>query len=491
MIRRTPTGRRSSPFPWGRAHGTAVARGTTHPRRRRHRVERGAVLWLGQLRLGRSLPGLLLGRSLPGLLLGRLSLGLLLVGLSASQATTQETGLLRRGSALEQSRSLLSTPRAALFGASSAPGLLEAWGQEAPVNRQQYRVGPGDELALAIGAPTDLLLPVTVSADGVLLVPTIGAIDIRGLSLSEAQERAAEQCRAAYPQASISLHLIRPAIVRLPVTGMVEEPGTYALPATARLADLISAAGGLRPSADTRRVQIHALDHTVRIADLLLWQTLGTGSGNPILYSGDRVHVPPASETYRVRGTFPRGEETVTGASLVDRPFEPRSRLLAAHEGDNLAFVLEAVGGFEAGHCEPGVWVTRARLAQGERRWVPLDQAAGFLMHPGDIVDIPFRPEWIAVAGSINHPGLYPFLAGQTVADYVFAAGGPTLTGKNNGWEIWDPVTGQRHGAAPHDSLAAGMQVWVPERRAHWISTLLTPIGTAVALVVSIVAITR
>ena len=448
------------------------------------------------------------------------------LSLLSADSGAQEGALPRRAGGWEQSRALrqLETRTGAWEGTLSR--LSAEWGFEAPVDPNEYRVGPGDELVLSIGSPTDLLLPLTVTADGALLIPSVGAVDLRRLTLREAEQLVAERCRPAYPQALISLHLVRPALLRIPVTGLVTEPGIYTLPGTARLADLLQVAGGLRPSADSRRIQVGTRDDAVRLADYLTWRTLGRGDGNPLLRSGEQVHVPPATASYRVRGTYGVEDEPAAGSSVIDRPFEPQVRLIAAKGGDDLAFVIEAAGGLPAGHCETGVWVTRAtgerdrrpinddvdaddderddehddrndqndnhRNENGKARiWVPLDACPGFKMRPGDIVDVPFCREWIAVAGSINRPGLYPYLAGQTVGDYVLAAGGPTLTGKNNGWEIWDPVTGERHSAAPQDTLSAGEQVWVPERRAHKISTLLTPIGTAVALVVSIVALTR
>ncbi len=415
------------------------------------------------------------------------------LNLLSADSGAQEGALPRRAGGWEQSRALrqLETRTGAWEGSLSR--LSAEWGFEAPVDRSEYRVGPGDELVLSIGSPTDLLLPLTVTADGALLIPSVGAVDLRRLTLHEAEQLVAERCRPAYPQALISLHLVRPALLRIPVTGLVTEPGIYTLPGTARLADLLQVAGGLRPSADSRRIRIGTRGDAVCLADYLTWRALGRGEGNPLLQSGEQVHVPPATASYRVRGTYGAEDEPAAGSSVIDRPFEPRVRLIAAKGGDDLAFVIEAAGGLPAGHCETGVWVTRMRDGENDeaRIWVPLDACPGFEMRPGDIVDVPFCREWIAVAGSINRPGLYPYLAGQTVGDYVLAAGGPTLTGKNNGWEIWDPVTGERHSAAPQDTLSAGEQVWVPERRAHKISTLLTPIGTAVALVVSIVALTR
>ena len=64
-------------------------------------------------------------------------------------------------------------------------------------------------------------------------------------------------------------------------------------------------------------------------------------------------------------------------------------------------------------------------------------------------------------------------------------------SGAKSGWQLVYPGDTKRRGAAPSDTVSAGSRVWVPERRAYTIATLLTPIGSAVAVIVSVLALTR
>ncbi len=359
-------------------------------------------------------------------------------------------------------------------------------GIEGMVDPTTYRIAPGDEMALSIWGSVDLTLPLEVTADGALIVPTVGMVPVGGLTLAEAGEHVRGACATAYPHSTISLSLVRPGLLRISITGQALDPGTYEIVHTFRLADLVEIAGGLRTGADTRHLCVTHADGSQLYCDLLAWQVDGREDGNPVLCGGDRVHVLPAEDTYRVRGVMPEGiEQDLPASSLLDRPFRSETRLIPAREGDHLDFALRASGRLGTHVCADGVWLERTDEG---RRWIPLSTADRVALRAGDVVEIPFCREWVAVNGAVVRPGYYPFLPGQTVVDYVSLAGGPSALGRNSGWKIYDP-RGNASRAASSDTVAAGARIWVPERRSQTLATVLTPIGSAVALVVSIVAL--
>ncbi len=365
---------------------------------------------------------------------------------------------------------------------------------ETAVDPARYRMAPGDRVAISIWGTTDEVMQLAVAADGALVVPSVGVVPVAGLTLNEASEQVRDRCRELYPNAEVTLTLVRPALLRVPITGLVAAPGIYEVLATYRLGDLLTVAGGVLGGADLRRVEVHGADGETRICDFLAWRVDGEEAGNPALRSGDRMHIPPLRHAYRVRGLLPSGlEDAPDRSAFVDRPFEARSRLIAARDGDTLDFVLRAAGGPRAELCADGVWVLRATDEGGDTRriWVPAGETAGFAMQPGDAVELPFCGDWVAVGGAVTRPGLYPYLPGETVADYVYAAGGPNQFGRSGGWKVRYPGDEKDHGAAASDSVIAGSRIRVPERREHTLSVILTPVATAVALIVSVVALAR
>lgn len=411
--------------------------------------------------------------------------GGVLLCLLAAQAFAGNLGTWERSDAtvpeLTDDASMLSR---ALETARRAPDGRTIIPLQDAIDPDTYRLGPGDRLVLGIWGATDLILDVVIAADGTLLVPSVGAIPIAGITLREGAARVKATAAASYAQSEMTLTLANPGLIRVPITGQVASPGIYELAATYRIADLIRLAGGLLPGAQTRAIEIHRDGTAVREIDLLAHFTDGVVADNPPLYAGDRVHVPPAAESYRVRGIFRPTVEIARG-SVIDRPFEPQTMRISAKADDDLAFLLRATG---AACDAQGVWVMRRDEAP---TWIAPDETAGFTLAPGDIVEIPFAREWIAVGGAVTRPGLYPYLPGETVADYVYAAGGPSINGRHSGWRMILADSGRRHDAAPADSVPAGTRIIVPERRSYTLSTYLTPLGTAAALVVSIIALNR
>jgi protein involved in polysaccharide export with SLBB domain len=371
---------------------------------------------------------------------------------------------------------------------------------EGPIDPDTYRLAPGDRLILSIWGAASEGVPLVVAADGSLVVPSVGVLPVDGLTLSAATAALRERARSLYPGAQITLTLLRPALLRIAITGLVATPGMYEIPAGYRLGDLIELAGGLRESANDRRIRIEHRDGAESVCDLLAWRIDGLADGNPGLGTGDRVFVSQLEGAYRVRGLLPSAlEEVPARSSAVDRPFETRTRLIAAAPGDDLAFALRAAGGLGPEFCADGVWVEHGAAAPPagadrgvsapERRWVDLADAGHFAMQPGDVIEVPFCGEWVAVGGSVVRPGLYPYLPGETVAHYVYAAGGPSQVGRTGSWKIRAPSVPGEHSAADTDTVVAGTMIRVPERRTQTIANLLSPVALAAAVVVSIVAL--
>ncbi|MBD3235486.1 MAG: hypothetical protein GF330_02140 [Candidatus Eisenbacteria bacterium] len=378
------------------------------------------------------------------------------------------------------SRDLLQESERQRPGSAVTPASLPL---EAAIDPERYVLSPGDLLTLTIWGSVELFYDLTVTSDGVLLVPAVGVVAADGATLADTEARLRERCAEAYPQSQVALSLVRPAVLRIPITGLVQMPGSHQLISSSRLLDLVQTAGGLREGADRRAIEIQRADGSRLRCDLLAWEIDQLAGGNPVLRSGDRVHIRAIELGYRVRGLPHYASRVGSGAAS---PLEAETRWISHREGDTLDFALRAAGGLGPFFCDEEVRVLR----DGKRLLVRIDDASGLRMQPGDVVEVPFCREWVSVGGAVNRPGPFPFMPGQTVADYVYLAGGPNLRGRHSGWQLLDEE-GARHSAAPGDSVSAGAQLWVPERRAHTYATILTPIASAVALLVSIVALTR
>src|SRR5512140_2247302 len=69
------------------------------------------------------------------------------------------------------------------------PSLPASVPLDAPVNSAEYHVGPGDLFAVSIWAAIPVEYQLTVTPEGSLLIPNVGMLDVRGLTLEEVQQQ--------------------------------------------------------------------------------------------------------------------------------------------------------------------------------------------------------------------------------------------------------------------------------------------------------------
>ncbi|HEY9298793.1 MAG TPA: polysaccharide biosynthesis/export family protein, partial [Phormidium sp.] len=119
-----------------------------------------------------------------------------------------------------------------------------------------YRLGAGDVLAIAVQRFPELSVQAAVGPEGDIVLPLVGTVSVRGLTLDEAREK----IRSGFnqfvidPIVTVGLSAQRP--VQVSVTGEVTRPGLYGLPLLPRIATALLTAGGSTIQADLRQVLI-------------------------------------------------------------------------------------------------------------------------------------------------------------------------------------------------------------------------------------------
>jgi protein involved in polysaccharide export with SLBB domain len=223
---------------------------------------------------------------------------------------------------------------------------------------------------------------------------------------------------------------IRPQGPRVRVAGAVVRPATYELRPGESLADAIRMAGGFRPEADRRRVQIERIvpasqrglsgsdKEFIDITSPLL--ATGNGPTTQKLESGDVVRVFSVSEV-------------VANKIEVDgNVFQPGR--LAYTDGMRLSQALLRAGGLKPGSYLGAVQVSRLQRDSsrvmtrvGLRADGSPDNDIELL--PNDVVRAfstnEFRTErYITVGGAVKRPGQILYQEGMTMRDAILLAGG-------------------------------------------------------------------
>ncbi len=129
--------------------------------------------------------------------------------------------------------------------------------ESAPVNLQDYVIAPSDLLRFQVFREDDLNREVRVSQAGSIRLPLVGSVEVKGKTVSEAQQLLTELYDRDYlvnPQ--INLSVLEYSQRRVSVLGHVNREGFVVFPPeeSMTLIDAISGAGGFQRGANTRRV---------------------------------------------------------------------------------------------------------------------------------------------------------------------------------------------------------------------------------------------
>lgn len=308
-------------------------------------------------------------------------------------------------------------------GISMTPAVPPPGALDQPVDRGEYTVGPGDQFVLSFWGEVNRSVPITVTPEGSLILPVGGAVPVAGLSITDAEGAVVGRLEDYYHDTEMSLSLLSPRILVIHVTGAVESPGGYGVPASTRVSSAIDLAGGVLADASLRRIVIRGSGDEERGVDLVRYARLGDLASNPMVAEGGVIHVP-----------FDRDVVEVWGAVNCPGPYE-------ILRGERLVDALELAGGLRPDANPDDVEIVRF-LEERPDEYIsfavdltspaPLAGGYGLPLRDGDKVLVHRIEGWhqdsrVDVRGEVRFPGAYSIVDGRnTLGDVVQRAGGPT-----------------------------------------------------------------
>jgi protein involved in polysaccharide export with SLBB domain len=233
--------------------------------------------------------------------------------------------------------------------------------------------------------------------------------------LRENKEIAQVQWNSATPAQELLMELqsgdilvVDPMVIKATIVGPVQKPGSYELPAGARVTDLLAKAEGFQPTADLSNVTLVRKEGS-RSIDLLQLFLDAKLENDVELQDGDVLLVPAARKVW------------VVGA--VQRPgaidFQPRLSVIDA---------ISAAGGVR--NLDEAD-LSAVRLVSGEEtRVLNLESAfkgatIPFLpVKPGDVIIVPERAK-AYVFGAVARPGAVRVKGDDNALTAISEAGGP------------------------------------------------------------------
>jgi protein involved in polysaccharide export with SLBB domain len=394
----------------------------------------------------------------------------------ARPAPRPVTGIMRRqagggrlaapGSAARPS-AIPSLPPANAPGPAAAPAAPAApapapsgTGAPAPATGAPvgYKIQPGDILSIRVTGEPDLTRSFSVDDQGNTDLPTVGSIHFAGMTVPDAQAELTTQLKKYIKLFEASIVVAQQTGPKVVVFGEVSKPGTYRLPAGARLLDALSEAGQATQAGDSSKISL-SRRNSIEVRTFDLMALLRDSQENPALENGDLVTVPRKV----VAAVRVDGEVRNAGLLPLDTVRTAYSALLAAGPSDRLDW-------------------TRVRL-QRKDSGIPLtlDLAAAragkseldFPLADGDhLIALAVAPQKIFLSGEVKNPGEREISEGMTIGDAIAASGGYTDTADRSRVELYragsllttvnlDPASGDQRLAAA-TKLAAGDRITVP-----------------------------
>ncbi|MCF7805432.1 MAG: polysaccharide biosynthesis/export family protein [Candidatus Marinimicrobia bacterium] len=188
-----------------------------------------------------------------------------------------------------------------------------------PIDPNEYIVGPGDRFALYIESIEAQYLELMVSPTGTFLIPSVGDINVLGLTLKEMKENVREKIKEVYANSQSGIVLTMPRIISVYLVGAVQNPGSYDIFYTSRVSDLFEHSQTSSLFKKPKRLQIIRDGDTLSL-DYTQYLYEGKISENPKLLSGDIVFIGEANLGITVTGfvASPGIYPYIPGFSYVD-----------------------------------------------------------------------------------------------------------------------------------------------------------------------------
>ena len=159
---------------------------------------------------------------------------------------------------------------------------------------EEYRLGPGDVLALDLPGHPEFNLEAPVEKDGRVTFPLVGAVSAAGKTVGEVENEVREKLKSYFLHPEPHLRITSYRSFQVAVEGAVQRPGRYTLHAPATVLDAVEAAGGMT-SRSVHKVIVHRIPTAEEPEQL----TLGLEEArNTTLRDGDRIVVPTGEFVY-------------------------------------------------------------------------------------------------------------------------------------------------------------------------------------------------
>ncbi len=166
-----------------------------------------------------------------------------------------------------------------------------------------YRLGPGDLIAVTVFEDKDMNSEVRVSSRGTVTLPMLGTVNVFRLTAVEAEKKIEDLLRQKYlHDPHVSIYIKEHVSHQITVVGALKNPGNFECLGKKSLLDVLALAGGLTPEAGEVAFVSRNNQKTGKrenyLVDLNALVRKGDMSQDIIILGGDEIFVPTAGHCF-------------------------------------------------------------------------------------------------------------------------------------------------------------------------------------------------
>ncbi len=322
------------------------------------------------------------------------------------------------------------------------------------IDPEKYFIGPNDVLGITVSPILPAENIVVVSPDMTIIIPEVGAIDVREKTYAEVKTYLSDIIRKKVPNSQVFVSLKQSRICMVHVRGDVANPGMFSVPASYRVSDVIAMANKMNLQENSvqalatkeqfklrerflkddefndkfiekvyseRNISLIRENATSQNVDIIKSRSTGDVDYNPYVREGDIINVPYQKES------FP--SVSINGEFL-------RSVQMVYKTGDRVSDILPFVGGLSDEADIQNVYL----LLPGQKNkiYLNIDENLEIVgtnpeLLPGAVIFAGKKefPESnfgsILIKGEVKSPGVFLIEKGKTrIKDVISQAGGFT-----------------------------------------------------------------
>ena len=179
---------------------------------------------------------------------------------------------------------------------------------EGAIDGNKYIVGPNDLFTLGLYGYINQQVPVVVSPEGSIIIPTVGEIKVSGLTLSDAKTRVVSAVKQRYYSSDVSFTLNTPRTFLIKVSGLTQ--GSFEVSPVTRVSEILKVLifdtlntsrvfyektnqrEFLNTQISLRNIELSRKDGSVINVDIYKYFLNNKDEDNPFFLEGDLLKIP-------------------------------------------------------------------------------------------------------------------------------------------------------------------------------------------------------